>query len=300
MKYSHFTEQEVLEKSRELLHAFVGRQIPAFLEFLDKNFVWVGDYNVQYTKGITEFLKQIEAESSLPPFEISHEEYSMLTRERHTWVTYGRFTVTASMPDSSLLAAKIHFTFVWKQHKDSLKLLHAHAAHVVDSQAQGVLHVPPAAPMIGKRDSAPPRQAEASWELRPDLSGNAPADTPQAKIFDRIRIDEMTGGNLTKIRIKDLDGNIRFLFPAEVLYIKSDDKLCTIHTETESFVARTTLRNMQHSQFLHIHRSYLVNLRYIESIRRYKATLTDGTQLPIGKERYMEIQKQLTVGHSGA
>ncbi|RHR32858.1 LytTR family transcriptional regulator [Clostridium sp. AF19-22AC] len=264
MKYHHFTEQEVLDKSRELSYALVSRRIPEFIDLLDEDFVWIGDYNVQYTKGIQEFLKQVESECALSAIEISHEEYSILIHERHIWITYGRFTASASMPDSSLLAVKMHFTFVWNQHKDFLKLIHAHATHAADATF-----------------------LSSAFEA-------AHANTPQALFFDRMHIEELTEGDLTKIRIKDLDGNVRFLFPAEILYIKSNDKLCTIYTESGAFVARTSLKNMEHPQFLHIHRSYLANLRYIQSIRRYKATLTDGTQLPIGKERYVEIQIQLT------
>ena len=48
--------------------------------------------------------------------------------------------------------------------------------------------------------------------------------------------------------------------------------------------------------FLRIHKSYLVNTMYIDSVRRYRASLTDGQELPIGKERYMELKKHLQNG----
>ena len=38
--------------------------------------------------------------------------------------------------------------------------------------------------------------------------------------------------------------------------------------------------------FLRCHQSYLVNPGYIRNIRRFKLTLSDGTQLPIPEKKY--------------
>lgn len=279
MKYRRYTEQEVLNKSRELIHAFLTRQIETFMDLLDENFVWIGDYNAQYTKGIPAFKELIKTESVLPPYDISQEEYSILTHEHYTWISYGRFTVAAQAEHDMLSSSKIHFTFVWKQHQNSLKLLLANATHVADAQVTRSVNSTDAA----QPDSDTFFTASAIEE-----------NSPQARVFDRLHIENLTNGDLTKIRIKSLDKKVHFLFPGEIMYIKSNDKVCTICTESDTFEARTTLRDMQHPELLKLHRSYLVNKRYIKSIRRYQATLTDGTTIPIGKERYMEIQRQLT------
>ena len=50
---------------------------------------------------------------------------------------------------------------------------------------------------------------------------------------------------------------------------------------------------MEYPGFLRIHRSYVVNLRYVQSIRRYRATLTDGRELPIGQEKYLALKAAL-------
>lgn len=42
--------------------------------------------------------------------------------------------------------------------------------------------------------------------------------------------------------------------------------------------------------FVRIHKSYLVNLKYIKSISRYHVTLKDETVLNIAKPRYMEVK----------
>lgn len=257
MGKQRYTEKNILDKSRELIHAFMNKQLLPFLELLDENFVWVGDYSSQYIQGRDKFLKTIESEGELPPLEISQEEYAMLTHERHTWVTYGRFIVTGRGVDGTSLSSGVHFTFVWKQEKEDLHLLHANACHIQNEQA--------------------------------------PQDqTPQARVLDRVNTEILSAGKMEKIRIKDLNGNIHFFFPGEIIYMKSDDKITTISTETDSITARVTLNEMEHPHFVRIHNSYLVNIRYIREICRYKATLSDGTQLPIGQTRYKEIQKRIS------
>lgn len=131
-----YNKKTILDKSREVIHAFIKREIESFQDLLDPYFVWLGDYSNQYIRGKEAFLETIKLESSLPPLDISQEEYAVLTHEKKTWITYGRFTVNAHGKDRELYSSKIHFTFVWKEDKDGLFLLHANACHVIDAQQQ--------------------------------------------------------------------------------------------------------------------------------------------------------------------
>lgn len=45
--------------------------------------------------------------------------------------------------------------------------------------------------------------------------------------------------------------------------------------------------------FLRCHRSYLVQLRHVRSLRRYRITLADGAELPVSKQNYLAIQREL-------
>ncbi len=44
--------------------------------------------------------------------------------------------------------------------------------------------------------------------------------------------------------------------------------------------------------FLRIHKSYLVNCRYIYSLQSKTVTLEDGTVLPVSRYRFLEIQSK--------
>lgn len=46
---------------------------------------------------------------------------------------------------------------------------------------------------------------------------------------------------------------------------------------------------MESEDFLRIHQSFLLNMRYIQSICRYRAVLYDGRSFPIPKARYKGV-----------
>ena len=170
--------------------------------------------------GIPAFLESVKTEMQELPVNITEEEYTLLSHEQHLWITYGRFTA-----NTGGLAAKVHFTFVWKQTGNDLLLLHANA-------------------------------------------------NQEAK----------------RLILRSLNGSIHYLQPKEIQYIKVDNNICEIVTRTGSISCRIALKELAAPPFIQLHKSYLVNTAYLQDISRYQATLSNGTVLPIGKERYMGIK----------
>ena len=81
-----------------------------------------------------------------------------------------------------------------------------------------------------------------------------------------------------------------------VLYVEVIDKACTVHTMNRAMVIRqpiTALEAQFPKQFYRIHRSYLVNCRFILQVERYAVTLVNGTVLPIPAKRYMEVREAI-------
>ena len=69
-----------------------------------------------------------------------------------------------------------------------------------------------------------------------------------------------------------------------------DNNICEIVTRTGSISCRIALKELAAPPFIQLHKSYRVNTAYLQDISRYQATLSNGTVLPIGKERYMGIK----------
>lgn len=259
-----YTPQEVIEKTSEVVHLFYSRNIKPFAAMLDDGFVWIGAYEFQYLRGKKEFLHSIEGESNEIPVHVSEEEFQLLAHDRNLWTVYGRYTATALQEDNTLLLAKTRNTFVWRQVEDELVLLHIHGSHARD--------VP----------------LEFDGKLPPSI-------TDSGAWFESLKAVDRLVGPPKKLIFRDSDGIYRFVLPSEILYIKAEDKQCTIYTGNDCFVSRVSLKDLEGKSplFLQCHRSYLVNIHNIKSIKRYEMKLANGTALPIGKERYMEVKERL-------
>lgn len=83
-----------------------------------------------------------------------------------------------------------------------------------------------------------------------------------------------------------------------IVYIESNlHELCFYIMKHELEVHRLddTLnnieRNLDDTKFVRIHQSFLVNMKYIKSMKLQKAMLIDGRELPIAKPRYKKVRK---------
>lgn len=80
-----------------------------------------------------------------------------------------------------------------------------------------------------------------------------------------------------------------------ISYLEVMDHNVSIHTDENTYSLVTTLssleREMELHGFLRIHKSYLVNMRYIRKFRSRECLLLDGTVLAVSEKNYSQ-QKQ--------
>lgn len=81
-----------------------------------------------------------------------------------------------------------------------------------------------------------------------------------------------------------------------LLYVESKKHRLEFHVMEDKLVTYTmyeTLNNMEKyinsGQFLRCHQSFLVNIKYIDNISRYKLALYNEKEFPIPKARYKEV-----------
>lgn len=82
----------------------------------------------------------------------------------------------------------------------------------------------------------------------------------------------------------------------KVLYIESYLHKLTFYVSgdgVEAYTIYATLNEMEkeisNGEFLRIHQSFLVNMRYVAKICRYQVTMTNGKELQVPKERYRDV-----------
>lgn len=83
----------------------------------------------------------------------------------------------------------------------------------------------------------------------------------------------------------------------DIRYIEANDNYATIVTGSQSFVLKTTLKNLQDvlpDYFWRIHRSYIINLKQLESLDSEDVWI-GKKQLPIGKSFYPMLVEKLKI-----
>ena len=88
--------------------------------------------------------------------------------------------------------------------------------------------------------------------------------------------------------------------PAIVLYVESDGKKCDIvcidHVISCNMSFKEIL-SIAPEYFYQVHRSFLVNTRFISCIRRFEVELITGKIIPIPEKNYTKIRKELESMH---
>lgn len=265
MNKNPVTEAGIIRLTMEIVRSFCKHQPDVTTMPMADDFMFIGANDFQWCEGLAEFNRITKNEYEKPPITLSDEEFHLLFHERNVWVIYGRYKVSTVLEDGSVIYAHVRATYVWRKINGELKLAHVHGSNAQD---------------------IPLNQMTA-----PD----GPL-TEDSHFFKYLKHLDYLNANTDKISFCDRSGPHRYLFPAEVLYIKAAGRNSIVVTKTGTFQATGILASHEArlpAYFRRIQKSYVVNTCYIESIYRYKALLSDGQELPVGKDWYMGLKRYM-------
>ncbi|WP_254190935.1 LytR/AlgR family response regulator transcription factor [Clostridioides difficile] len=80
----------------------------------------------------------------------------------------------------------------------------------------------------------------------------------------------------------------------EITYIEVQKETITIHTLNEVYKINGTMSNIEKeidcSRFFRCHKSFLVNLEHVKSIKQYVAILENSKEVPVSRYRFKETK----------
>lgn len=112
-----------------------------------------------------------------------------------------------------------------------------------------------------------------------------------------------TSQQQNRIVLKD-NGKIKIIPTAQIQYFEAADDYVKIHTADGVFLKNKTMQffeqKMDTTQFIRIHRSYMVNVHLISRIDPYEkeghlAILSIGVRLPVSKSGYTRLKNALGI-----
>lgn len=99
-----------------------------------------------------------------------------------------------------------------------------------------------------------------------------------------------------------VEGTIRLKIN-DIIYIETARHKNIFYTQEESYSIYKKLDEiedeLQGFGFVRIHKSFLINMRYIKKISSYIMTLTTGKEISVPKARYAEVKKQYGLFQGG-
>lgn len=96
------------------------------------------------------------------------------------------------------------------------------------------------------------------------------------------------------VQFKFVEGELE-LNVEDIIYIETDKHRNLFYTQNGTYSIYRKLNEIELEldgmDFLRIHQSFLVNMRYIEKISSYILRLTTGEELSVPKSRYQNVKK---------
>lgn len=93
-----------------------------------------------------------------------------------------------------------------------------------------------------------------------------------------------------------VDGGIARIFADDIVYIEAFNHVLEINTTGEKHTVKMPLRELEGKltdNFVHCHRSCIVNMRYVKKITRTEITLDSGQTLPLSRRLYAVVNKAM-------
>ncbi len=96
-----------------------------------------------------------------------------------------------------------------------------------------------------------------------------------------------------------ISGDIYSFEIHQILYVEAQRKCCCIVTNTGTSILRCKFMDLEpqllHYHFIKVHRSYLVNYRYIYYIGRTSLKLSNHMEIPVSKSKLEDVKKQFLI-----
>ncbi len=261
----------VEELSAQIVETYYHNDLSLFWEYMDDEIIWIGPAKSQYMIGKQNLMAAWAKEKHALTFSTSHFSSMIMPGSgRTTCEVLVQFYIYTHYKDNYIVKHHQRITFFWKKVKVQegrewrYAVMHISNGHDYDS-----------------RDTIYPMHYDEFTQNRQH------AETPLMQ-----KMHSFTSNMILRAE----DYSTYYIDPQEIRYVKAEDKVCEVHTTTETLRVRYILNELEPllpNYFYRIHRSYIVNVNEIYHLSKSILTLRDQTKLPVPYKRYTQIVEEL-------
>lgn len=232
---------------------------------LAQDVIWIGAAASEFFQGreeVTEYL--YDSGNMVPRCHILLQEFWCIQRDTNTCTVAGRYLVTADRDCGEIFQEQHRITLMWRLEGKEFRVLHIHFSQPIGYLEEG--------------ERFPHRIGRLSYEY----------------VQDFIKKYE---GRYKKILFKDNKGHIYFLSETEIEYAEAKDHNTMICAVDETISGRIEWKNflkMLGTDFVRVHRSFVVNCRYIKALRGCEVEMQSGVKIPVPVKKRKEIYNAIS------
>ena len=114
------------------------------------------------------------------------------------------------------------------------------------------------------------------------------------KLIEALEAVRAQTGSTKTIHVSNAEGEYTININ-DILFFEARNQQVSIQTKEGHFLQRYSLSDyveeLAKYDFVSIHRSYLVNMKYVKGLNKQEIILQDGTALPISRLKYAEVKQ---------
>lgn len=247
--------------ARVLLAHYAGNDAP-FLAACHDDVLWIGPAAGQSARGRATLARRLADERGDMRFSVHNLTVTPLaTSSPDVCVVVLAFLVDALWPDGGVGRADQRVQLTWTSCQKRPRILVCHVSDAVAADARGVAY-----PL-----SRPGEQGTGTF-------------APTA------------GEDAGRICLRGCGRTTVYLNAADVIFAESKGTHALVHTAGGTFETAEPLSAIARhypALFVRCHASYLVNPAAVRGVERCRATLADGSVVPIPERRYTAVRREL-------
>lgn len=255
------TMEQPVEESRYLLEEYYKLNVEPFLSVLSKDCCWILPSN-HMVVGDEAARRMFRDGFVMPPFRMEDVRAEALeTGNPEQKTVYLDFTVSSDPASEMVLSERQRATLCYRKEAAGWRLYHLHVSMAWTQPPEGEVF-----------------PVELSRQTYQYLQ----------KLLEESRRE----GTKQRVILKD-ESSTNVVDPDLVRYVEAADKASILHTLDQTLLVRVPLKELERSfpkHFVRVHRSHLVNSRYVLRIERFSLTLATGERLPIPEKRYTQLR----------
>ncbi|MCK4551974.1 MAG: response regulator transcription factor [Tenericutes bacterium] len=125
----------------------------------------------------------------------------------------------------------------------------------------------------------------------------------QEQVFELLDLVKTKEVEREKFMVLSISGEKKKLKYSDIIYVESMGHYVVFHLEKEEIDYKYNISNLfdelSENNFVKTHRSYIVNLKYVDKITKDKCCLTDSIEIPLSRSAYKLVNNKFINYYKG-